>query len=144
MWAAGSRSDGGGCAGGSGRCGSGGGAPAARWRRQRLAGKTQNRVPGLGFECGLDREVEGDEGNRSRGFRGGKICRSVRATASGGSGTPARLCRHGNAGGRERWSGSILTTTRCSSGGRATAGGSGTAARRRAEARATKAAVASA
>jgi hypothetical protein len=64
--------------------------------------ETRNRVPGLGFECGLGGEVEGDEGNLSRGFRGGEIGRSGRATASGGSGTPARPCGHGRAGGRER------------------------------------------
>jgi hypothetical protein len=62
----------------------------------------RNRVPDLGFECGLGGEVEGDEGNRSRGFRGGEIGRSGRATAGGGSGTPARPCGHGRAGGRER------------------------------------------
>jgi hypothetical protein len=33
-------------------------------------GNPQNRVPGLGFGCGLDGEVERDEGNPIRGLRG--------------------------------------------------------------------------
>jgi hypothetical protein len=72
----------------------------------------RNRVPGLGFERGLDGEVEGDVGNRSRAIGGGEIGRSGGATAGGGSEAPASSCSHGeDAGeGKERPV-RVLTTT---------------------------------
>jgi hypothetical protein len=49
-------------------------------------GKLQNRIPGLGFERGLDGEVERDEGNPIRVIMSAGIGRSNGMTASGGAG----------------------------------------------------------
>jgi hypothetical protein len=84
------------------------GAGAAAGRRRQGGGGggssdfTRYRISRLGSGSDRDGEVESDVRNRSRGFSGGEIGRSGRATASGGSETPARPCGRGRAGGRER------------------------------------------
>jgi hypothetical protein len=67
------------------------------------------------------------------------------ATAGGGSEASASSCGHGeDVGEGKEWPVRVLTTTGCPGGGCSTAGGSGTAVRRRPEARAAKAAAAGA
>jgi hypothetical protein len=84
----------GGWAGGSGRRGSGGGAMACGGGSP---GKPRKRVPGLGFERGLDGEVERDEGNPIRVIRRGHGGRNGGTTVGGGAGR-----RRGRAGAGER------------------------------------------
>jgi hypothetical protein len=99
-------------------------------------GKPQNRVPGLGFEHGLDGEVEHDEGNPIRVIRRGPVGRNGGTTAGGGSGSTARPCGAGEAGERERNAPmGVLTTMGSSWSARASVRGSETAARRRTETR---------
>jgi hypothetical protein len=99
-------------------------------------GKPRNRVPGLGFQRGLDGEVERDEGNPIRVIRRGHVGRNDGTMAGGGSGSTARPCGAGEAGERERnGPAGVLTTTGSSWSRCASARGSETAARRRTETR---------
>jgi hypothetical protein len=106
-------------------------------------GKPRNRVPGLGFERGLDGEVERDEGNPIRGLRGRGGGRRQWPAARGNGDLWCAPSGHGRSGGEGKGGRpSVLTTTRCSGRVCSTAGSGGTTARRRPEARATMAAAA--
>jgi hypothetical protein len=105
-------------------------------------GKLRNCIPGLGFERGLDGEVERDEGNPIRVIWRGHGGQNGGTTAGGGSGSMARPCGAGEAGEREgNGPAGVLTTTGSSWSARASARGSETAAWWRTETRSWKAAL---